>query len=37
MCGLDSIGSGQSPMVGLCEHGDEPLSYVKEGVSCPDA
>jgi hypothetical protein len=23
-CGVDSVGSGQEPVVGCCEHGDEP-------------
>jgi hypothetical protein len=33
-CGLDSTGSGQGPVAGCCECGDEPLgSYVTELVS----
>jgi hypothetical protein len=30
-CGLDSSGSKQRQVVGCCEHGDEPLSYIKCG------
>jgi hypothetical protein len=25
VCGLDSTGSGQGPVAGCCERGDEPL------------
>jgi hypothetical protein len=28
-CGVDSSGSGQSPMAGSCEHNNEPLGYKK--------
>jgi hypothetical protein len=31
--GLDSSGSGQSPVVGFCEHGNEPLGFMKDGIS----
>jgi hypothetical protein len=27
--GLDSSGSGQNPVVGCCEHGNEPLGFTK--------
>jgi hypothetical protein len=27
---LDSAGSGKSPVVGFCEHGDEPSGSIKE-------
>jgi hypothetical protein len=30
-CGLDSCGSGQGPVVGPCEHGNEPLGSIKGG------
>jgi hypothetical protein len=30
-CGLDVSGSGQRPVVGCCEHGNEPLGSVKGG------
>jgi hypothetical protein len=26
--GLDSSGSGQGPVAGSCEHGDEPLGSI---------
>jgi hypothetical protein len=29
--GLDSSGSKQGKVVGCCEHGNEPLSYIKCG------
>jgi hypothetical protein len=29
MVGLNSSGSGQDPMVGSCEHGNEPLGSTK--------
>jgi hypothetical protein len=28
-CGLDSAGSGQEPMAGSCEHGNESLHFLK--------
>jgi hypothetical protein len=28
-CGLDSYGSGYGAVVGLCEHGNEPLCSIK--------
>jgi hypothetical protein len=28
-CGLDSYGSGQGPVAGSCEHGNEPLESIK--------
>jgi hypothetical protein len=28
---MDSSGSGQGPMAGFCEHGDEPAVYVNGG------
>jgi hypothetical protein len=28
-CGLDSSGSGQGPVAGSCEHGNEPLGSIK--------
>jgi hypothetical protein len=31
MCGLDSSGSGYKPMVGSCEHVNEPLGSIKCG------
>jgi len=34
-CGLDSSGSGQGPMVGSCEHCNEP-SGSTEGRDFPD-
>jgi hypothetical protein len=35
-CGLDSTGSGQGPVAGCCECGDEPSgSCVTELVNCP--
>jgi hypothetical protein len=30
-CGLDSSGSGYGPVVGSCEHGNEPLGSIKGG------
>jgi hypothetical protein len=27
---LDSAGSGYDPVVGFCEHGDEPLGSIKK-------
>jgi hypothetical protein len=27
---LDSAGSGQGPVTGFCEHGNEPSSYIKK-------
>jgi hypothetical protein len=30
-CKLDSTGSGWGPVVGFCEHGDEPLCVIKVG------
>jgi hypothetical protein len=30
-CGLDSSSSGQGPVAGPCEHGNEPLCSVKGG------
>jgi hypothetical protein len=36
-CGLDSTVSGQGPVAGCCECGDEPSgSCVTELVSCPE-
>jgi hypothetical protein len=29
VCGLDSCGSGQAPVVGFCEHGNEPSGSIK--------
>jgi len=28
-CGLDASGSGQGPVVGSCEHVNEPLGSIK--------
>jgi hypothetical protein len=28
VCGLDSSGSGQGPVVGPCEHGNETLGSI---------
>jgi hypothetical protein len=28
-CGLDSSDSGQGPVMGPCEHGNEPLGSIK--------
>jgi hypothetical protein len=30
-CGLDSCGSGQGPVAGCCEDGNEPWGYIKGG------
>jgi hypothetical protein len=30
-CGLDSFGSGQGPVAGSCEHGDELSCSIKGG------
>jgi hypothetical protein len=30
-CGLDSSGSGQGPVAGCCENGNEPLDSIKSG------
>jgi hypothetical protein len=30
-CGLNSSDSGQRPLVGSCEHGNEPLVSIKGG------
>jgi hypothetical protein len=30
-CRVDSSGSGQAPVAGCCEHGNEPLGSVKGG------
>jgi hypothetical protein len=30
-CGLDSSGLGEGPLVGSCEHGTEPLGFIKGG------
>jgi len=30
-CGLDSSGSGQGPLGGCCEHGNEPPGSIKGG------
>jgi hypothetical protein len=30
-CGLDSSGSGQEPVAGSCEYGNEPSGSVKGG------
>jgi len=27
-CGLDSTGSGQGPVAGCCEHGNEPSGFI---------
>jgi len=29
VCGLDSSGSGQGPVAGSCEHGNEPSDSIK--------
>jgi hypothetical protein len=29
MCGLDASGSGQEPVTGCCEHGNEPSGSIK--------
>jgi len=34
-CGMDSSGSGQGPVVGSCEHSNEPLGSIK-GREYPD-
>jgi hypothetical protein len=31
-CPLDSSGSGQGPVAGYCEHGNEPSGSIKGGV-----
>jgi hypothetical protein len=31
MCGLNSSGSGQGPVAGSCEHGNEPSGSVRGG------
>jgi hypothetical protein len=31
MCGLESHGSGQGPVLGYCEHGNEPSGSIKGG------
>jgi hypothetical protein len=28
-CGLDATGSGKRPVVGRCEHGNEPSGFIK--------
>jgi hypothetical protein len=28
-CGLDASGSGQVPVAGFCEHGNEPSGSIK--------
>jgi hypothetical protein len=28
-CGLDASGSGQGPVAGFCEHGNEPAGSIK--------
>jgi hypothetical protein len=28
---MDASGSGQGPVVGPCEHGNEPLGFIKGG------
>jgi hypothetical protein len=28
-CGLDACGSGQGPMVGSCEHGNNTYDFIK--------
>jgi hypothetical protein len=33
VCGQDSSGSREGPVTGFCEHGNEPLCYVKCGES----
>jgi hypothetical protein len=30
-CGLDASGSGQGPVAGLCDHGNDPLGSTKCG------
>jgi hypothetical protein len=30
-CGLDSSDSGQGPVAGSCEHGNEPSGSIKGG------
>jgi hypothetical protein len=30
-CGLDSSGSGEGPVAGSCEHGNEPSGSIKGG------
>jgi hypothetical protein len=32
-CGLDASGSGQGPVVGSCEHDNEPSGSIKDGGS----
>jgi hypothetical protein len=31
VCGLDSSGSGQGPLVGSCEHGNKPSDSTERG------
>jgi hypothetical protein len=31
MCGLGAYDSGQGPMMGFCEDGDEPSGFIKGG------
>jgi len=30
-CGLEASSSGQGPVVGSCEHGNEPMGSIKGG------
>jgi hypothetical protein len=30
-CGLDAFDSGQGPVAGCCEHGNEPSGSIKGG------
>jgi hypothetical protein len=30
-CVLDATGSGERPVAGFCEHGDEPSGFIKCG------
>jgi hypothetical protein len=30
-CGVDSSGTGQGPIAGCCEHGNEPSDSIKGG------
>jgi hypothetical protein len=31
VCGMDLSGSGQWPVAGFCEHGNEPSGFTKGG------
>jgi hypothetical protein len=30
-CGMDASGSGQGPVAGSFEHGNEPSGFIKDG------